>query len=294
MTVRPAEAKIIRDLADRCSQARRCAHSRPTSTRVTYGPPPAGRWAPTPLRRMLRSGRISGQREHQGEIVADATWPAIITPEQTARIRVMLDDPARQATRPARSYLLKGLVRCGHCDAVLVSRPRDDGARRYVCATGPRYHGCGRTYVLAEPLEQFVTGAVLHRLDTPELARAIRGARDDAATSEHAARLDELTARMDELAAAYAGGAVSMREWLAAREPLQRQLDAAPRQLAAREMGSAAGTRPQQALRKRWGDLGRRGASRGHRLRARACRGRSRSARPEPFRPWRFRLVWRY
>ena len=169
----------------------------------------------------------------------------------------MLDDPARQAIRPARSYLLKGLVRCGHCDAVLVSRPRDDGARRYVCATGPQYHGCGRTYVLAEPLEQLVTGAVLHRLDTPELARAIRGERERAPRTNTPRALDELTARLDELAAAYADGAITMREWLAARDPLQRQLDAARRRVArdSRAMVLAEHAGRGGALRERWGDL---------------------------------------
>ena len=55
--------------------------------------------------------------------------------------------------------------------ATLVSRPRDDGQRRYVCARGPGFAGCGKTYVLAEPLEEFVTEAVLIALDTPELAQ---------------------------------------------------------------------------------------------------------------------------
>jgi len=125
-------------------------------------------WSAQTLRRLLLSARISGQREHHGEIVADAKWPAIITREQTARIRGLLDDPSRQAVRAPRRYLLKGLLRCDACGAALVSRPRDDGSRRYVCARGPQYHGCGRTYVVAEPLEQFVTEAVLWRLDTPE------------------------------------------------------------------------------------------------------------------------------
>ena len=254
VTVRADEATIIRDLADRllAGETLRALASdlNARGVRTTTG----GRWLPTPLRRMLRSGRISGQREHKGEIVADATWPAIITPEQSTRIRVMLDDPARQATRPARSYLLKGIVRCGHCDAVLVSRPRDDGARRYVCATGPQYHGCGRTYVLAEPLEQLVTGAVLHRLDTPELADALRGETQRRRTR----RPPERTHRADgRTAAAYAAGAVSMREWLAAREPLQHQLDAARRRVArdSRAMVLAEHAGRGEALRARWAGL---------------------------------------
>jgi hypothetical protein len=207
------------------------------------------------MRRMLHSARISGQREHHGEIVATATWPAIITPQQTTRIRALLDDPSRRATRAARRYVLKGLLRCEACGATLVSRPRDDGSRRYVCATGPQYGGCGKTYVLADPLEEFVTEAVLWRLDTPELAGAIRG-QDDAPGAVQA-EIGDVKVRLEDLAKAYAGGAVSMSEWMVARESLQLRLDAAQRKV--RRGSSAAVIGPHigsgGALRKQWPTL---------------------------------------
>ena len=256
VTVRDDEAAIIREVADRLLAGETLRALATDLNSRGIHTPTGGHWSPTPLRRMLRSARISGQREHKSEIVADATWPAIITREQTARIRAMLDDPARRAVRSARSYLLKGLVRCGHCDAVLVSRPRDDGKRRYVCATGPQYTGCGRTYVLAEPLEQLVTGAVLHRLDTPELAAAIRGDRDRH-EDQHADRVAEITTRLDELATTYAEGKVSMREWLTARDPLQRQLDAARRRAARSSRTTVLAEHAGRggALRERWAGL---------------------------------------
>jgi DNA invertase Pin-like site-specific DNA recombinase len=295
-TVRASEATVIRELADRLL-AGETLRALATDLKARGISTPTGKpWKPTPLRRMLRSGRISGQREHRGEIVAEATWPAIITPEQTARIRAMLDDPARQAARPARSYLLKGLLRCGHCDAVLVSRPRDDGARRYVCATGPQFVGCGRTYVLAEPVEQLVTNGALHRLDAPELARALNGERDRRAEDEHVARADEITAKLDELAAAYAEDAITMREWMTAREPLQRQLDTARRRIArdSRATVLAEHVGGGDALRKRWGDLSldrRRAiitAVLSHAVAGPGRRGYNR------FDPSRFELVWRH
>jgi hypothetical protein len=88
-----------------------------------------GPWNTQSLRRILRSGRISGQRDHHGELVADAEWPAIISPAQTARIRALLDDPDRRTNRSARRYLLVRLLRCGLCGATLVSRPRSGGRR---------------------------------------------------------------------------------------------------------------------------------------------------------------------
>ena len=134
-------------------------------------------WSSTVLRTILTSGRISGQREHLGEIVAAGDWPAIVTPAQTARLRTILLDPDRRTNRVPRRYPLTGLVYCGKCGARLVARPRDDGERRYFCAKGPGFSGCGGIAILAEPLERLIAEAVLHRLDSPKLpARCVPGA----------------------------------------------------------------------------------------------------------------------
>ena len=134
---------------------------------------------------------------------------------------------------------------------------RDDGSRRYVCATGPGCDGCGRTYVLAEPLEEFVTEAVLWRLDTPELARAIRGQREDDPGGWQQ-QADEITTRLDELATAYANSEISMREWMTARDPLQQRQDAAQRQIRRDTASSALGAYVGSGglLRQQWPELG--------------------------------------
>jgi DNA invertase Pin-like site-specific DNA recombinase len=295
VTIRRDEAKIIRELADRLLGGASLRSLARDLDERGIRTPTGNAWRPEPLKRMLRSARISGQREHHGEIVAKAIWPAIIRPEQTAQIRAILDDPARRGARAPRSYLLKGLLRCERCGATLVSRPRDDGERRYVCARGPGFAGCGKTYVLAEPLEAFAAEAALIALDSPELADAVRGAQDEAA-GDWQRRADAVGAKLEELAAAYAADAITMREWLAAREPLQRQLEEARRHLS-----RAANTGPiaryvgaGDELRSKWEhlDIERRHAIIGAVL---ACvevgpgrRGVNR------FDPDRLRLVWRY
>src|SRR5205814_2348059 len=130
-----------------------------------------------------------------------------------------------------RTYLLRGLARCSLCGAPLVARPRGDGERRYVCPRGPGFVGGGCVYALAEPVEEFVVEAVLWRLDSPELEEAIRGNGQPPAT-DWDGEVDTAQAKLDELAGAYAGGAISMREWLMAREPIQQQLDTARRRSA--------------------------------------------------------------
>jgi DNA invertase Pin-like site-specific DNA recombinase len=233
-TIRPAEAATIRDCARRalsgdslrsiCLDLNR--DGVPTVTRTE--------WKPQTLKRMLTSARISGQREHRGEIVAKAEWPAIITPAETQRLRAKLNDPDRRTNRSARRYLLASLLRCHHCGNRLYSRPRDDGARRYVCASGPGFEGCGKLTIMAEPLEQFVVEAVLHRLDSPELPRALNGSVSvDPAGSEWQAEVERAQEQLDELAELWAEREITRGEWVKARAPIEKRLDAAKRRLAA-------------------------------------------------------------
>ena len=116
----------------------------------------------------LGSARISGEREHRGEIVAKAEWPAIVSAEDTARVRAILADPSRRTNRTARRYLLARLASLWPLRGDAGFSPDRGGVRRYVCAAGPNFSGCGHTYIGADTLELFVVEAVLHRLDSPD------------------------------------------------------------------------------------------------------------------------------
>jgi site-specific DNA recombinase len=256
-TIRPAEAATIRDCVRRAlagdSLRSICADLNRDGVPTVTG----AQWKPQTLKRILTSARISGQREHQGEIVAKAEWEAIITPAETQRLRAKLNDPDRRTNRSARSYLLASLLRCHHCGNRLYSRPRDDGARRYVCASGPGFEGCGKLTIMAEPLEQFVVEAVLDRLDSPELPRALNGASADPAGSEWQAEIERAQEKLDELADLWAQNEITRREWVKARDPIEKRLNAAKRRLAAinrttqltPHLGNA------KELRERWGEM---------------------------------------
>ena len=229
-TLRPVEAAAIRDAARRVLAGESVRSLCVDFNAREISPVAGGAWHPSSMRRMLMSARISGQREHRGEIVADAQWPAIISAEQTARLRAVLGAPRRRPTRMPTRYLLAGMVRCSLCEATLVSRPRADGRRRYVCARGPGFHGCGRTYIVADELETLITEAVLYRLETPKLVGHLAH-RDDGDADAHQAELDAATAQEAELADAYGRQQITMTEWLAAREPIATRLDTARRAL---------------------------------------------------------------
>jgi site-specific DNA recombinase len=255
-TIRPAEAATIRECVARAlagdSLRSICSDLNARGIASATG----RQWSPQTLRRMLLSGRISGQRDHHGDTLGKAEWDAIITPTETQRLRAKLKDPQRRTNRAARRYLLTRLLRCHHCGTPLVARPRDDGSRRYVCASGPGFGGCGKTTVVADELEAFVVEAVLHRLDSPDLPRSLNGSTTDDGSGWQA-EIEQTQAKLDELAELWAEGTIGRSEWLKARAPLEKRQTLAKKRLAALNrttalephLGDTAG------LREKWANM---------------------------------------
>jgi hypothetical protein len=175
---------------------------------------------------MLRSGRISGQREHHGEIIADAEWPGIVSKEKGNRLRAMLSDPSRRKNERVRRYLLAGMLRCGRCGEPLQSRPKEDGRRRYVCARRPDSNACGKMAVVADELEALTVEMALQAVEGPDLARAL-AARNGDREDVHQREVDEASEQLEELARVYAEQRISVSEWITARASIEERLDRA-------------------------------------------------------------------
>jgi site-specific DNA recombinase len=259
VTIVPAEAAVIREMKDRIL-AGDGLRSLATDLNSRGCRTPTGReWYPSVIRDLLLRPRYSGQREYRGEVVAQATWPAIIAPSDTARLTALLCNPSRRTNRTPRRYLLSaGLLRCSGCHRPLVSRPRADGARRYVCAKGPGLPGCGGTFILADTLETFVIAAVLERLDSPQLAAALTRSRVSDERSAKARRdADEADAQLAELAAAWGARTIGFREWQAARAPIEQRSRVAKATLTHDSHMAAASTYVgnSQRLRAAWDTL---------------------------------------
>jgi DNA invertase Pin-like site-specific DNA recombinase len=234
LTVLPSEAAIVRDLVRRVL-AGESIRSLAVDLDRRGIPTTTGRpsWSIQTLKRMLRSPRLAGQRAYHDEIVAVGGWEAIITAEESARVRAVLDERGQSRRRDARRYLLAGgLLRCGLCEAVLVSRPAGDGTRRYVCAKGPGLAGCGRIATKADPIEALLVEAVLYRLDSPEMAAILDGrVREDAPTAAIQAELDIDREQLVELARVHGERQITLPEWLAARKPIEARVEMAQRRL---------------------------------------------------------------
>lgn len=188
------------------------------------------KWSGQVLQRILRSGAVSGQVEHLGEIVSTGDWPAILTPSQTSQLRKRLVNRPGGPRAPRR-YPLLGMVVCGRCGAKMVGKPRQNGNRTYFCAKGVRGEGCNKTTTVADLFETLIADAVLYRLDTPELQRKLIGAanQDDQADALQA-EVDQTQVDLDDLAKAYGDRKITLREWLLARTPIEeRQVEATRR-----------------------------------------------------------------
>lgn len=254
-TVRPSEAAIVKDCAKRLLAGESLRSI--TRTLNEQGVPAAqgGLWSEGSLRRMLGSARISGEREHHGEVVAVAEWPAIIAPEQGRQIRAVLADPSRRTSREPRTYLLTGLLTCGLCGARLVPRPRAGGQRRYSCTK--QAGGCGGIAVKAEDVEALIVEAVLHRVDSPQVAAAVAGRPKQPDAQRWYEQLEQDQAQLEQLATAHGEKQITFQEWLAARKPIEQRISTARKQLAKVTRASAldgyAGKGDE--LRRDWGAL---------------------------------------
>ena len=262
ITVRESEAAVIRQMVDRYLAGQSLRSLTVWLNESQIAPSVAKSWQTTAVRQVLSSGRIAGLREHHGEVIGEAVWPAIITPAERDRVLARMAARSVTKSRTARTYLLSGMLRCGRCDNRLYSQARHSNpqnrVRRYVCLKGPDHGGCGRLTVVAAPVEELLTEAVLARLDSPQLAQVLAGeASADADVAALAAQVDADQERLDELAGLYADGAITAREWIAARDPITERITAARRDIAAATDTTAvfelAGTGG--VLRTGWADL---------------------------------------
>jgi site-specific DNA recombinase len=153
------------------------------------------KWQGSTLRRVLISPRIAGLREHNGEVVGKAVWPAIIDRATHDRLVGLLSNPERRPAnfgRP-RVHPLAGLLYCGSCGGPLVTYLQPRQSRGYGCRKDENLVCSGRVRIAAEPLEAYVEGYVIDQWRNPE---AIKIAQSD---DDRMTRIREITDEMRHL-----------------------------------------------------------------------------------------------
>ncbi len=242
VTIVPEEAEAIRYMARRVAegvglrkiQAELNAQGVPTVS----GKP----WRFTAVRQILTNPRIAGLRATKGEIVNEkAGWDEILDRDTFDQLQAILLDPRRKQARPAK-YLLTGLVENPDGAKLTGARAKaaDGTFRRRI------YKGPGLS-IDADHLEEFVVEYVLQKTDEATPPKARRAPR---VSSEVAA----LERELEELAALRGKGTISLREWMAAKKPLDERLAAARAKVPATRVpvGVMAVLGTKGGLRKAW------------------------------------------
>lgn len=202
-------------------------------------------WVPAKVRAVLTKPSVAGLRAHNPQRVKSdkplrrGTWTPILDETTWKAVRAFLGEdrdiigadgkPYRTGgpKAPVHGYPLTGYLFCALCGHHLNGKGRKTSTgwqRRYACIKNPPAHkGCGRTYVVAEALEAYVTDQLLTRLQSPEFLAQL-------AADSHAEERDNLAAQLRDietsrvrLATRYGEGALSDSEWDAARAGLDRR-----------------------------------------------------------------------
>lgn len=129
------------------------------------------RWRSQSLRLLLLQPRLVGDREHNGIVVAEGCWPAILGRDEWARVRAVLLDPTRVTPSGDDRGLLTGLLRCGRCGHKMhLGWSTNPGRRRYQCPAKPE--GCNGVAIVADPADAYVTALFWAALDDAQLRPA--------------------------------------------------------------------------------------------------------------------------
>lgn len=190
----------------------------------------AGRadWTAMEVKRQLVSPTNAGLRARKGTIVAEATWPGIITAEQHAALVAKLCEPGRKTWRDGGTkHLLTGIAECGVCGARL-RRTKNRGYPSYSCP-GVLKRGASCVSRVQRQLDAWVILQVAERLQDKELAQRLIAAQKavDADAGSAMRELVDLRARLKEFenAAMEARNPVAVESFMRVVDGLARQID---------------------------------------------------------------------
>ncbi|MDQ1598161.1 MAG: site-specific recombinase [Microbacteriaceae bacterium] len=235
----PEQAPIVKEAARRILDGdtfyavakdfneRGIASRRPTRKehRENYG------WTPSAVKQMLTMPAYAGKRQHQGEIVGDAVWPALIDLATWHKLQIVMSPPARKRTNdwPAK-HLLAGIALCGVCGAPMRVGKQNAGVKKFDLEGNPLPRPTYNTYVCSgipgrpgpdgkkgfhvamreEHLDEVVTELMFARLERPDFLAMI-GSRGEGNAAERRAVLDEIAGYQEYLDEVRADAAAKLR-----------------------------------------------------------------------------------
>lgn len=191
-------------------------------------------WRQGNLGTYLRRPMLAGLRVHQGQIVGEAQWPALLDLGTWEAVRTLLENPERRVSkRAARVYLLSGLARCGSCGGAMRGRSGASNGRSAAYHCENAQGGCA--YRQADLTDAKVRAMIVARLPLLDAAGYLAPVDDSSERELLAAQISELEANLAGLAVMALRGAITQKMLEAASAEAQatiRELEAQQGQLA--------------------------------------------------------------
>jgi site-specific DNA recombinase len=185
--------------------------------------PRGGHWDLVQVKRLAISPTNAGLRSHNGEVVGQACWPALISEADYRALVDKLTDPARRTVRDGSiKHLLVGIAICGVCGAPC-RRVKNRNTPSYMCFKG---------FCVARaqaPMDTYITEIVIARLSRPD-ALELLASPAEGEVSEAVARLTQLRTRYREFEAEAIAGRLAAASWARIEANLTAQIKAAERQ----------------------------------------------------------------
>ena len=235
--------------------------------------PQGGQWGLGNFKKCLVKKRYvifdDSDPEQRGTLVYNgreyrAAWKGLISREQYALMQARFAEAAtaRKSYKRVhrRFYVLTGILTCGVCGSPMVgsSISRNSGIqqRSYRCRRIDHYgnpSGCGKVYRVADPLEDLVVEAVLAKLDTPEIARALTERPGDDGGSAAVETLAARTQHRANLVAEYGRGEHTKADYRIMLAAADEAIELAETEVAKHlDAHTAAHLPTDQALREVW------------------------------------------
>lgn len=174
-TIDHAEAKVLREIRQRYVEGESFSAIARDLNQRGIPTVQGAQWQPHNIPRLVFNKRYAGVRVHHGAEYP-AAWPAIFTMAEHAELqtaRMVAERMKKWPSKPggARTYLLTGFLHCpcgGRPRGNLRETRNGTKQRRYRC---PACNGGAR---IADPLEHFITEALMFRYDTPDFGKLLQ------------------------------------------------------------------------------------------------------------------------
>jgi site-specific DNA recombinase len=217
-----AEASLVREGAERVLTGESPSRIATMWNARGAGTTKGSTWSTTGVRRMLLRPANAGLRVFRGEVLGDASWPALLD-RQTWEAASAALTPKPNGGPRARRYLLTGLMVCTFCRAPMRGHT-SSGSRGYACTK------CERR-IAANKTDARIRDLLLARLDTPELGEMYAASQSSTDEATALAEVRAAEERLRTLSELFAAGQLSRDEWDAGRKVAIGRREAAERRL---------------------------------------------------------------